>query len=118
MDQLTDQISIEELSGKGAAALVQSLTNIISLREKYFDLLVPQLLKLTERASASGTAIDSRDGPDLELEIALKQSLLSLMQDRTSSRQKSMLLLGLSQLGAKIHPASEYAARQSWYGGY
>ena len=105
IDQLTEQLATEGPSGKGPLSLVRSLARIVSRREKYFDSLVPHLLKHT----ASGkyglgrgipTASSSELSFEMQLATALKQALLSLMQCNISNRQKSMLLLGLSQLGS------------------
>lgn len=115
IDQLTEQISSEELSGKGSVALVETIKSIAAQREKYFDSLVPQLLKFMDRDKLTSASVRGQEveAADVQLAAALKQSFLSLMQNRTSNCQKSMLLLGLSQLGAKEHPRSFSTDRSS-----
>ena len=105
IDQLTEQLATEGPSGKGPLSLVRSLARIVSRREKYFDSLVPHLLKHTSSGKyrlgrGIPTASSSELSFEMQLATALKQALLSLMQCNISNRQKSMLLLGLSQLGS------------------
>ena len=111
IDRLTEHIAAEELSGKAPLGVIECLTRIVAQREKYFDSLVLHLLKMTEKTEFKIKSVRSRGStsePSFEMEmmVALKQSLLSLMQCRISNRQRSMLILGLSQLGANEDTAA------------
>lgn len=104
MDQMAHSLSTEDLSGKGPLVTISTIANVVTQRNKYFETLVPHILKLTQREwcrVSSASVGGSKDAYNAQLASVVKKSLLSLLRENISTRQKSMIMYGLSQLGSK-----------------
>lgn len=111
LDQIIEILSGTESVGRTPVRAVESLVRIVFQRENYFDLLVPSLLRLTNAGQykwmPDPETVESENG----MASVLKQSILNLMKCRICHRQKSLLLLGLGQLGS--HQDTFYSSLNS-----